>query len=112
LANIVRISEHDVDWVAAAMTYMEKHGFATIEPTAEAEERWMDKVFRLAERTLVSKAKTWYVGANVSGKPQDVFTGGFHKYREHCAAAVQSGYRDFAFERSEVRAAARIIEAA
>jgi cation diffusion facilitator CzcD-associated flavoprotein CzcO len=108
LANIIRIGEHDVDWIAAAMTYMETQRLATIEPTAQAENRWMDVVAKLAQRTLVSKAKTWYVGANVSGKPLGLtlFTGGFQKYREYCAAAALSGYDDFAFERAAEPAAA------
>ena len=108
LANIIRISEHDVDWIAAAMKYMAAHGLTTVEPTALAEDRWMDLVGRLAQRTLVSKAKTWYVGANVSGKPQGLtlFTGGFQKYREFCAAAAQPDYPDFAFDRAEEHAAA------
>ena len=100
LANIVRISEHDVDWIAAAMKHMDKNGLSTIEPTKEAEDRWMDVVYALSQRTLLSKAKTWYVGANVKDKPLGLtlFTGGFLKYREHCAAAAQDGYRGFVFE--------------
>jgi cation diffusion facilitator CzcD-associated flavoprotein CzcO len=102
LANIIRISENDVDWIADAMTHMARNGLSTIEPTAEAERRWMDIVFRLSQRSLLLKAKTWYVGANVKDKPQGLtlFTGGFAKYREYCAAAVQDGYRDFVFERA------------
>jgi cation diffusion facilitator CzcD-associated flavoprotein CzcO len=101
LANIVRISEHDVDWIADAITHMANHHFGSIEPTKAAEDGWMELVFRLAQRSLLSKAKTWYVGANVKDKPQGLtlFTGGFPKYREHCAAAAQAGYRDFIFER-------------
>jgi cation diffusion facilitator CzcD-associated flavoprotein CzcO len=108
LANIVRISEHDVDWIANTITYMAGHHFGTIEPTKAAEDGWMDLVFRLAQRSLLSKAKTWYVGANVRDKPQglSLFTGGFPKYREYCAAAVQAGYRDFVFEREPERAVA------
>lgn len=108
LANIIRISEHDVDWIAAAMTYMEKNGLTAIEPTAQAEQRWMDLVYTLSQRTLLTKAKTWYVGANVKDKPQGLtlFTGGFMKYREYAAAAIQDGYRDFAFERAEEAATA------
>jgi len=100
LANIVRISEHDVDLIGEAITYMNRKGLATIEPTREAEQGWMDLVDALSQRTLLSKAKTWYVGANVEGKAQGLtlFTGGFLKYREHCAAAVQADYRGFAFE--------------
>ena len=108
LANIVHISEHDVDWIADAIGYMDRNGLSAIEPTSEAEERWMEIVRDLAGRTLLSKAKTWYVGANVSGKPQGLtlFTGGFPKYVEYCKAATQSGYRDFAFERARTGAAA------
>lgn len=99
LANIIRISEHDVDWIADAMRFMEANGLASMEPTPEAEQAWMDIVYALSQRTLLTKAKTWYVGANVKDKPQGLtlFTGGFLKYREHCAAAAQ-GYKGFAFE--------------
>ena len=99
LANIIRISEHDVDWIAAAMIHMKANSLTTIEPTAQAEEDWMKVVHALAQRTLLSKAKTWYLGANVKDKPQGLtlFTGGFAKYREYCAASANSGYRDFVF---------------
>ena len=63
---------------------------------------WMELVARLAQRSLLNKAKTWYLGANVKDKPLGLtlFTGGFPKYREYCAAAAQAGYRDLVFERS------------
>lgn len=107
LANIIRISEHDVDWIADAMRFMEANELASMEPTPEAEQAWMDTVYALSQRTLLTKAKTWYVGANVKDKPQGLtlFTGGFLKYREHCAAAAQ-GYKGFAFESVLERAAA------
>jgi hypothetical protein len=108
LANIIRISEHDVDWIAALMIHMDEHALSSVEPTRQAEDRWMDIVLKLAERTLITKAKTWWVGANVEGKAQGLtlFTGGFLKYREHCAAAVENGYRDFEFERAQESAVA------
>jgi cation diffusion facilitator CzcD-associated flavoprotein CzcO len=108
LANIIRISEHDVDWIAAAMVHMEKNGLATIEPTAKAEQDWMDLVYTLSQRSLLLKAKTWYVGANVKDKPQGLtlFTGGFMRYREHAAAAIQNGYQSFAFEHAKEAVAA------
>ncbi len=100
LANIVRTSENDVDWIAALMAHMESQGLGAAEPKPEAEQAWMNTVAALAERTLLSKAQTWYVGANVSGKPKGLpmFTGGFPKYREACAAVAQNGYRDLSFE--------------
>ncbi len=108
LANIVRISENDVDWIAALITHMHENGLSGVEPSAEAEDAWMDLVGALARRTLLSKAKTWYVGANVKDKPQglSLFTGGFPKYREHCAAVARNGYRDLAFTPARAVAAA------
>jgi hypothetical protein len=65
-------------------------------------------VAALAQRSLLNKAKTWYLGTNVQGKPQGLtlFTGGFHKYREYCAAATQNGYANFTFEKRDASAAA------
>jgi cation diffusion facilitator CzcD-associated flavoprotein CzcO len=105
LANLITIAEHDVDWIAEMIEYMEANGLTTVEPTAEAEEGWMTLVARLAEKSLIRKANTWWVGANVKGKPQGLtmFIGGFHKYREHCANAVRNGYADFVFQHLEPR---------
>jgi cation diffusion facilitator CzcD-associated flavoprotein CzcO len=100
LANIVRTSENDVDWIANAITHMTKNRIAAIEPTKAAEDTWMDLVHALSQLTLLSKAQTWYTGTNVKGKPRGLpmFTGGFVKYREYCAAAAADGYRNFTLE--------------
>lgn len=105
LANIIRISENDVDWIAELLVHMEKNGQAVAEVTAEAEKGWMDIVANLAKSSLLLKAKTWYLGTNVKDKPQGLtlFTGGFHKYREYCEQAKQDGYRKtLAFEPGRV----------
>jgi cation diffusion facilitator CzcD-associated flavoprotein CzcO len=101
LANVVRTSENDVDWIAAVMTHMASQALTSVEPTRQAEDGWMDIVNALASRTLLSRANTWYNGSNVQGKPRGIpmFTGGFPKYREYCGAVAQNGYRDLAFDR-------------
>jgi len=94
LANIIRISENDVDWIAALIEHMAARGLRSVEPRAEAEAGWMDIVTKLARRTLLSKAKTWYLGATVKEKTlglTTMFTGGFPTYREHCLAVIQNG---------------------
>ena len=108
LANLITINEHDVDWIAGVIEHMKKNDLATVEPKKSAVKRWMDIVHALATRTLVSKAKTWWTGTNVQGKPHGLtmFTGGFNKYREHCTAAADNGYVDFSFEPREERKAA------
>lgn len=108
LANIVRISENDVDWIAALITHMDHHGLASVEPTQAAEDAWMELVRTMAQRTLLSKAKTWYVGANVAGKAQGLtlYTGGFPRYREHCTQVIQRGWTDLSFVPAQVAAEA------
>lgn len=100
LANIITISENDVDWIAGLITHMDRSGLACVEAGLSAEDAWMERVRALAANTLLMKAKTWWVGSNVKGKPQGMlmFTGGFHKYREACEAIVADGYRDLVFD--------------
>jgi cation diffusion facilitator CzcD-associated flavoprotein CzcO len=101
LANIIRISENDVDWIANLMQHMAREGLSSVEPTKAQEDGWMQIVADLSRRSLLNKAKTWYLGANVKDKPLGLtmFTGGFPKYREYCAAAARDGYAGFRFER-------------
>jgi cation diffusion facilitator CzcD-associated flavoprotein CzcO len=108
LANIITISEHDVDWIAELITHMDKHGLVAAEPTLEAENEWMNLVFTLAERSLIRKANTWWVGSNVKGKPQglSMFIGGFNKYRELCTAAASEGYTKLSFDPAKADVAA------
>ena len=108
LANLITIAEHDVDWIADMITHMDSAGLKSVEPTQQAEDAWMKLVATLAEHSLIRKANTWWVGANVKGKPQGLtmFIGGFNKYREHCQKARLEGYRDFVFDRQQQTAAA------
>jgi cation diffusion facilitator CzcD-associated flavoprotein CzcO len=101
LANIITISENDVDWIADLITHMEHNDLAAAEPTQEAEDRWMQLVADLAAPSLIRKANTWWVGANVKDKPTGLtmFVGGFHKYREYCEAEAGQGYPNYRFER-------------
>jgi cyclohexanone monooxygenase len=72
-------------------------GLTTIEATREAEERWVDKVRELAERTLWGACDNWYAGANVPGKPR-VFMlyVDWVSYRQKCEEVVARGYEGFA----------------
>jgi cation diffusion facilitator CzcD-associated flavoprotein CzcO len=102
LANIVTLDEQNTDWIADCITHMRKNGFATVEADAQSEADWMDAIAALAEKSLMPKANTWYVGANVEGKPRvfSLYSGGFHKYREICEAVTADGYRGFSFARA------------
>lgn len=108
LANLITIAEHDVDWIANVITHMDRNGLKSIEPTQKAEDDWMKLVATLAEHSLIRKANTWWVGANVKGKPQGLtmFIGGFNKYRDLCLKPSQDGYADFIFDKQKQSAAA------
>ncbi len=99
LANFVLLNEQNVDWACDCIAHLRANGLATIEPTADAEEGWMDQVAALSSQSLMPKANTWYTGANIAGKPRvfSIYMGGLARYRETCAAAAQD-YHDFVHE--------------
>ncbi|WP_221889497.1 flavin-containing monooxygenase [Sphingomonas sp. IC081] len=104
LANIFTINEQNVNWLAQAIDHMRSSGLTAMEPTGEAEQEWMDLVHELSLNTLVSKAKTWYTGANVAGKARGLtmYTGGFKAYREACQDAADDNWRGMVFEKAGV----------
>ena len=99
VANMPTGVEHHVDWIAECMTHMRDHGLATIEPRPEAEQEWVAHAAEVASATLYPQTNSWYVGANIPGKPRQfmVYLGGFSAYRERCAAIAAQGYEGFTF---------------
>jgi len=98
LSNMVVSIEQHVDWVADAIEHLERHGLRAIEPTVEAQDAWVDHVNMIAGYTLYPKANSWYMGANVPGKPR-VFmpcAGGVGEYRKTCDEVAAKGYEGFA----------------
>ena len=72
-------------------------GFATLEPEVTAQDTWVAHVNDVAAATLMPQANSWYMGANVPGKPQIFlpYAGGVGHYRELCATIAASGYPGF-----------------
>jgi cyclohexanone monooxygenase len=89
--------EQHVDWIADCLVYLRNHGLNQIEPTLEAEDAWIEHVNSVAGSNLRSSCSSWYVGANVPGKPRVFmpYIGGFPAYLEKCAEVVAEGYRGF-----------------
>ncbi len=98
LANMILTSEDHVNWIADAIAHLDRQGLTTIEATGDAEADWMDECARLAGQTLFPRANSWYVGANIPGKPRVfmLYSAGFGKYREVCREIVDAGYKGFA----------------
>ncbi len=98
LASMITAIEQHVDWIAEAIAYIDSHSYDVIEPTLEAENAWVDHVNALADATLFRLANSWYVGANIPGKPRVFlpYVGGLGAYRARCDAVAGNGYEGFA----------------
>ena len=70
LTNMLVSIEQHVDWITEALAYLGSRGLAAIEPTPRAQDAWVDHVNEIASQTLYPKANSWYMGANVPGKPR------------------------------------------
>jgi cation diffusion facilitator CzcD-associated flavoprotein CzcO len=97
LANMVLHAEAHVNWIADCIGYLDAHGYVGIEAGAEAVDEWVAECARRAESTLFTKANSWYMGANVPGKPRVfmLFVGGFAVYNDICAEVADAGYKGF-----------------
>ena len=96
LSNMLPSIEQHVEWIADCMNYMRDRGFAAIEASAQAEEEWVVHVGEVAGQTLYPTCNSWYLGANVPGKPR-VFMPylGFPPYVEKCNSVAANGYEGF-----------------
>jgi cation diffusion facilitator CzcD-associated flavoprotein CzcO len=97
LANMVLHAEAHVNWIADCIGYLDQHGYSGIEATPDAVDNWIAECGRRAEATLFTKANSWYLGANVPGKPRVfmLFLGGFATYNDICTEVVDAGYKGF-----------------
>ncbi|OBJ68715.1 NAD(P)/FAD-dependent oxidoreductase [Mycobacterium sp. 1274756.6] len=97
LANMVLHSELHVDWVADAIGYLADHGATGLEACPDAAEGWGAECTRRAAETLMPQADSWYLGANIAGKPRVFmpFVGGFGVYGQIIADVAAAGYKGF-----------------
>ncbi len=97
LTNMIMSIEQHVDWIADCLAHLSGRQQATIEASAEAEAAWVDHVNEIACGTLYPQANSWYMGANVPGKPRQFlpYAGGLGVYTEHCAGIAARGYEGF-----------------
>jgi cyclohexanone monooxygenase len=106
--NMAPAIEHHVDWIADRIDDLRARGVARIEAEADAQAAWTDEVAAVAGRTLYPLANSWYMGANVPGKPRMfmAYVGGFNTYTARCDEVVREGYRGFRLSRAAGVAAA------
>jgi cyclohexanone monooxygenase len=98
LSNMIVSIEQHVDWIADCLGYMRGRGLAAVEAEREAEDKWVAHVNEVASGTLYPQANSWYMGANVPGKPRIFmpYIGGVGPYRQICNEVAAKGYEGFA----------------
>ena len=102
LVNMIVGIEQHVEWISQCVSYLREHDFTRIEADVAAEDRWVTHVNEAADRTLFPLADSWFLGANVPGKPR-VFMPYVAKigvYRRECDAVASDGYVGFRLSRS------------
>jgi cation diffusion facilitator CzcD-associated flavoprotein CzcO len=99
LSNMVVSIEQHVEWIADCIAHLRARGLSRIEPTPEAQRAWVSHVNEVADTTLFPRCNSWYLGANVPGKPR-VFMPylGFPQYVEKCDQVAAAGYEGFRLE--------------
>ncbi|KAE8379329.1 hypothetical protein BDV26DRAFT_259581 [Aspergillus bertholletiae] len=83
-------------WVIDAIQKIDKSGLSFVEPTPEAEHKWKELVNQITNMTLLPKADSWYMGANIPGKKREHlnFPGGLTLYKQQCRQALD-GWEGF-----------------
>jgi len=97
LSNMMVSIEQHVDWIGDCLAHLGTHQQDSIEPDREAEDTWVTHANDVAYRTLYPHAKSWYMGANIPGKPRVFmpYIGGVGIYRQKCEEIAANGYTGF-----------------
>jgi cyclohexanone monooxygenase len=103
LSNMIVSIEQHVDWIADCVGWMRDHGLEAMEADGDAEDKWVAHVNEVAHTTLYPQANSWYMGANIPGKPQIFmpYIGGVGVYRQICNDIAARGYEGFAMTAAE-----------
>jgi cyclohexanone monooxygenase len=101
-SQMILSCEQHVDWIADCLQYLHAHGFSRIEAEADAEAAWVQHNNEVANRTLYPLANSWYVGANIPGKPRIFmpYVGGVAAYKKRCDEVAANGYHGFRLGKS------------
>jgi cyclohexanone monooxygenase len=103
LSNMIVSIEQHVDWIADCIGYMRDRDLVAMEAKKDAEDKWVAHVNEVAHGTLYPQANSWYMGANIPGKPQIFmpYIGGVAIYRQICNDVAAKDYEGFAMTAAE-----------
>ncbi|MDR1999827.1 MAG: cyclohexanone monooxygenase, partial [Frankiaceae bacterium] len=102
LSNMIMSIEQHVEWTVDFITYLRDRHLVEFDPEIADEDQWVAHCGELAARTLYPTAASWYMGANIPGKPRVFmpYIGGVGTYRLHCQQIADDGYPGFALAKA------------
>ncbi|WP_055628901.1 flavin-containing monooxygenase [Streptomyces hirsutus] len=94
LAQMITVGEWQVDWILRTIDFLQENQISRFGTTTELEDEWAAEVEAVAARTMHARTDSWYVGANIPGKPRVLlmYVGGFQRYSDRCTRAADEGY--------------------
>ena len=98
LTNMPRAIEQHVDWITDLLSYVIQNDYAEVAVAHANAKKWTQYVTDIANKTLLPKANhSWYLGANIPGKPRVFmpYAFGLNRYRDHCASVAKNCYEGF-----------------
>lgn len=98
-SNAITSIEQNVGFIADIIGFADNHGYTTIEPSSDAQDRWVEKLAELASRTLYMKAKSWWNGSNIEGKARVfmIYAGGVPSYLAACKEEKEADFPSYIF---------------
>ena len=99
VTNVPVAIEQHVEWIAGLLGHAREAGHVRIEADPGAAGEWTEHVQDVANTTLYPTADSWYMGANIPGKPRVFlpYIGGLDAYRHRCDQIAADGYSGFTF---------------
>ncbi len=103
LSNMPVSIEQHVEWISGAIEHMRSNGLEVMEADEQAEVDWVAHVNDIASQTMFMLADSWYLGANIPGKPRVFmpYPGGVGAYRQKCDEVTAAGYEGFTLSAAE-----------
>ncbi|HXZ89264.1 MAG TPA: NAD(P)/FAD-dependent oxidoreductase, partial [Candidatus Binataceae bacterium] len=95
--NYMICAEKIVEWITDCIRYVRDKGYSRIAPTVEAEEAWVEHANEVGSHTLLSGAKSWFVGDNIPGKAHAIllYANTAPAYRAKLNEVAGKGYKEF-----------------
>ena len=92
--QMILAGQQHTEWIGEFLNYMQRNGFTRFNVDEQAEDSWILHNNDVADSTLYPLANSWYVGANIPGKPRVFmpYVGGFDRYKKACDELAQNGY--------------------